>query len=85
MRIHLLCVLLLLINSSSYAIEKEELLKLVRPSDSENDDLIILNADYIEENPQRAIQYHNQAIEQINNFPSKAFYLIQNGIIYKTK
>ena len=82
MRIHLLYVLLFLINCSSYAIEKEELLKLVRPSDSENDDLIILNADYIEENPQRAIQYHNQAIEQINNLPFKAFYLIQNGIIY---
>ena len=82
MRIHLLYVLLFLINSSSYAIEKEELLKLVSPSDSENDDLIILNTDYIEENPQRAIQYHNQAIEQINNMPFKAFYLIQNGIIY---
>ena len=82
MRIHLLCVLLLLINSSSYAIDKKELLKLVRPSDYEDDDLIILNSDYIEENPQRAIKYHNQAIEQINNMPFKAFYLIQNGIIY---
>jgi signal transduction histidine kinase/DNA-binding NarL/FixJ family response regulator len=75
-------VLLLLINSSSYAIDKKELLKLVRPSDYEEDDLIILNSDYIEENPQRAIKYHNQAIEQINNMPFKAFYLIQNGIIY---
>ena len=72
MRIHLLCVLLLLINSSSYAIDKKELLKLVRPSDYEDDDLIILNSDYIEENPQRAIKYHNQAIEQINNMPFKA-------------
>ena len=82
MRIYFLYVLLLVLNGSSYALDKEELLKLVRPNEPKDDKLIILNSDYIDENPQRAIQYHNQAIEQIKNFTFKAFYLLQNGIIY---
>ena len=82
MRIYFLYVLLFVLNCSSFALDKEELLKLVRPNNPKNDNLIILSSDYIDENPQRAIQYHNQAMEQINNNSSKAFYLLQNGIIY---
>ena len=82
MRIYILYVLLILLNCSSYALEKEELLKLIRPDEAKSDNLIVLNSDYIDENPQRAIQYHNQAIEQIKNMPFKAFYLLQNGVIY---
>ena len=82
MRIYILYVLLIVLNCSSYALEKEELLKLIRPDEAKSDNLIVLNSDYIDENPQRAIQYHNQAIEQIKNMPFKAFYLLQNGVIY---
>ena len=82
MRIYILYVLLIVLNNSSYALEKEELLKLIRPDEAKSDNLIVLNSDYIDENPQRAIQYHNQAIEQIKNMPFKAFYLLQNGVIY---
>ena len=82
MRMYILYVLLIVLNCSSYALEKEELLKLIRPDDPKSDNLIVLNSDYIDENPQRAINYHNQAIEQINNMPFRAFYLLQNGVIY---
>ena len=82
MRIYFLYVFLLVLNCSSYALNNEELLRLVRPNEPKDDNLIILNTNYIEENPQRAIQYHNQAMEQINKNSSKAFYLLQNGIIY---
>ena len=79
---YILYVLLIVLNCNSYALEKEELLKLIRPDEPKSDNLIVLNFDYIDENPQRAIKYHNQAIEQIKNMPFKAFYLLQNGVIY---
>ena len=79
---YVLYVFLIVVNCSSYALEKEELLKLIRPDEAKIDNLIVLNSDYIDENPQRAIKYHNQAIEQIKNTPFKAFYLLQNGVIY---
>ena len=82
MRMYILYVLLIVLNCNSYALEKEELLKLIRPDEPKSDNLIVLNFDYIDENPQRAIKYHNQAIEQIKNMPFKAFYLLQNGVIY---
>ncbi len=82
MRIHFICAILFVFNCNFFALEKEELLKLVMPHNFNNENLIILKADYINENPQRAILYNNQAIKQINNLPFKAFYLLQNGIIY---
>ena len=73
---------LLLCGLNCFSLEKEEYLYLTSPDDSLSGSLITLSTAYINENPQRATLYNAQAINQTNKLNFKAYYLLQNSIIY---
>ena len=73
---------LLLCGLNCFGLEKEEYLFLTSPDDSLSGNLITLSTSYIDENPQRAALYNAQAINQTNKLNFKAYYLLQNSIIY---
>ena len=73
---------LLLCGLNCFSLEKEEYLYLTSTDDSLSGSLITLSTAYINENPQRATLYNAQAINQTNKLNFKAYYLLQNSIIY---